>query len=121
MASTRKRLVVVGNGMVSHRLVELLRDRGPLADFEVSVIGEEPRPAYDRVNLSKFFEGKDAEGLALASAADYERAGVELILGDPVVALDRAARRLRTHAGRELTYDRLVLATGSSPFVPPIE
>jgi nitrite reductase (NADH) large subunit len=121
MASTRKRLIVVGNGMVSHRLVELLRDRGFLADFEVSVIGEEPRPAYDRVNLSKFFEEKDGEGLALASAADYARAGVELILGDPVVALDRAGKRLRTHAGRELDYDKLVLATGSSPFVPPIE
>jgi nitrite reductase (NADH) large subunit len=121
MAGSRQRLIVVGNGMVGHRLVERVRDRGLLETFEVTVVGEEPRAAYDRVNLSKFFEGKDAGALALASAAEYETAGVRLVLGDPVASVDLAGKVVRTRAGLELGYDKLVLATGSSPFVPPIE
>jgi nitrite reductase (NADH) large subunit len=111
-------LVVVGNGMVGHRLVELCTagDARP----RITVVGEEPRPAYDRVNLTRFFDG-GAEGLALASREAYAAAGVELILGDPVTAIDRAARLARTAGGRALPYDKLVLATGSSPFVPPVE
>jgi nitrite reductase (NADH) large subunit len=114
-------LIVVGNGMVGHRFVESLQASGQGADFEITVLGEEPRPAYDRVNLSKFFEGGDAGQLALASAEKYAAAGVRLILGDPATSLDRQAKRIQTRAGLELEYDRLVLATGSSPFVPPIE
>src|SRR6266511_534255 len=121
MASSRQRLIVVGNGMVGHRFVELAGERGALARFEVVVVGEEPRPAYDRVNLTKFFEGKDADALALATADGYAKLGVELLLGDAVASIDRTARVVRTRGGRELGYDKLVLATGSSPFVPPID
>ena len=121
MAKATQRLIVVGNGMVGHRFVESLQASGQGADFEITVLGEEPRPAYDRVNLSKFFEAGDAGQLALASAERYAATGVRLILGDPATALDRSGKRIRTRAGLELGYDRLVLATGSSPFVPPIE
>ncbi len=107
--------------MVGHRFVELAGERGALARFEVVVVGEEPRPAYDRVNLTKFFEGKDADALALATADGYAKLGVELLLGDAVASIDRTARVVRTRGGRELGYDKLVLATGSSPFVPPID
>ncbi|HSS40127.1 MAG TPA: nitrite reductase large subunit NirB [Polyangia bacterium] len=111
------KLVIVGNGMVGHRLVELCRDA---AQFEITVVGEEPRPAYDRVNLTKFFDG-GAEPLALTSREAYESAGVRLVVGDPVASIDRAAKMVRTAAGLTLPYDKLVLATGSSPFVPPVD
>ncbi len=114
------KLVIVGNGMVGHRLVELCTSGDNAGRFDITVLGEERRPAYDRVNLTKFFEA-GADGLALASTDAYAAAGVRLLLGDAVAAVDRAARRVRTAAGVELAYDKLVLATGSTPFVPPVE
>ncbi len=114
------KLVIVGNGMVGHRLVELCTTGAHAGRFDITVLGEERRPAYDRVNLTKFFEG-GAEGLALASPGAYAAAGVRLLLGDAVASIDRAARCVRTAAGVELPYDKLVLATGSTPFVPPVE
>jgi len=121
MANSRKRVVVVGNGMVGHRFVEALAARRNDHDFEITVVAEETRPAYDRVNLSKFFEGEAAAKLALASRDQYEAAGIHLVLGDPIVAIDREAKQVRARSGRELGYDKLVLATGSVPFVPAIE
>ena len=107
--------------MVGHRFVESLGASGRRQDFEVTVLGEETRPAYDRVNLSKFFDGGDGATLALASPEKYAEAGIRLVLGDPVASVDRQAKRVQTRAGLGLDYDHLVLATGSSPFVPPIE
>jgi nitrite reductase (NADH) large subunit len=112
-----RQLVVVGNGMVGHRLVQALRDRDREARWRVTVLGEEARPAYDRVALSSYVDGVSAAELTLPAAADPL---VTHHLGDPAVGLDRAARRVRTASGRELGYDALVLATGSVPFVPPV-
>jgi len=118
----RKRsLVVVGNGMVGHHFVNKVAERGLLAQFDVTVVSEEVDLAYDRVNLSKFFEGKGKSDLALADPAVYAELGVRVLAGDPVVALDREARSLTTKAGVALGYDVLVLATGSRAFVPPIQ
>ena len=111
---------MVGNGMVGHRLLTLLADRGALDRYRVTVVCGEPRPAYDRVNLSQWFVTRDDESLALAEPGFFARHGIELLLGDPVVAVDRERRLVRTAADAELPYDRLVLATGSSPFVPPV-
>src|SRR5688572_27887539 len=111
--SSQLRIVVVGNGMVGHHLVARLIASGVAAQAHLTVVGEEPRLAYDRVNLSKFFEGKTADDLSVASRAEYEQAGVELVLGDQVATLDRQARRVTTASGRVLEYDKLVLATGS--------
>jgi nitrite reductase (NADH) large subunit len=119
MANGKQRVLIVGNGMVGHRFVERLVAAG--GDLDITVIGEEGRPAYDRVNLSKFFDGDDADALTLPAPGWYERAGVRLVLGDPVTQLDRSGKVLTTRSGLTLGYDRLVLATGSSPFVPPIE
>ena len=107
--------------MVGHRFVESIASRGQAGEIEITVLGEEGRPAYDRVNLSKFFEGGDAGKLALASPEKYAAAGVRLVLGDPVASIDRVSKRIQTRAGLALDYDQLVLATGSSPFVPPVE
>ncbi|BBP82730.1 nitrite reductase large subunit [Pseudomonas sp. Pc102] len=112
-------LVVIGNGMVGHHCVEQLIERGALARYQVHVYGEERQRAYDRVHLSEYFIGKDAEALALGEPGLHARHGVHLHLGVPVLEIDRERREVVTAEGRQ-PYDRLVLATGSYPFVPPI-
>ncbi len=116
----RPRLVVVGNGMVGHRFVEAAAERGLLGKFETIVLSEEKRLAYDRVNLSKWFDGKSDADLSLVAEGQYEGLGVEVVRGDAAASLDRDQRVIRLESGRELAYDELVLATGSYPFVPPI-
>jgi len=113
-------LIVVGNGMVGHHCVEQLIAAGALERYRIHVFGEEGQRAYDRVHLSEYFGGRDAESLALSDAALYQQAGLTLHLGVPVLEIDRARREVITSADC-FTYDKLVLATGSYPFVPPIE
>ncbi|HEY2899687.1 MAG TPA: nitrite reductase large subunit NirB, partial [Polyangia bacterium] len=118
---SRRRLVVVGNGMVGHHFVDQLT-AGPQGDaWDVTVFCDEPQLAYDRVNLSKFFEGQGASGLALATAEQYAAAGVRVLVEQKAAAIDRAAKLVRSSTGEAIPYDRLVLATGSYPFVPPLE
>jgi nitrite reductase (NADH) large subunit len=115
--AARERIVVVGNGMVGQRFLEKL----PAPEsFDVTVIGEEPRPAYDRVQLSSFFAGKAAEDLNLVPPGFFEAHGIALHLSERAVAIDRAARIVLTAAGGRIAYDKLALATGSQPFVPPV-
>jgi nitrite reductase (NADH) large subunit len=116
----RRTVVVVGNGMVGHRFCERLVERDRGERLRIVCFGEEPRPAYDRVHLSEFFAGRSADDLLLTSAEWYAENGVELHLGERVVAIDRAARAVETASGRREPYDVLVLATGSAPFVPPL-
>ncbi|MBV4537440.1 nitrite reductase large subunit NirB [Pseudomonas urmiensis] len=115
-----QRLVIVGNGMVGHHCVEQLVERGALARFEVRVFGEERQRAYDRVHLSEYFAGSDAETLAMCPSDFYTGHGVHLHLGEAVVDIDRERCEVVTAEGR-YGYDQLILATGSYPFVPPIE
>jgi nitrite reductase (NADH) large subunit len=111
----RRTLVVVGHGMVGHRLVEVAVERGLTADWDVVVHAEEAVHAYDRVALSSWFEGAD---LGLAPVSDD---AVDLRLGDPVVGIDTTARTVTSASGLVTPYDALVLATGSVPFVPPVD
>jgi nitrite reductase (NADH) large subunit len=115
-----KRLVVVGNGMVGQRLVEALRERDTGPSWTVTVLGEERRRAYDRVALSSYFDGVRAEELDVVSDDCYDGLVRALHLDEAAIALERDARAVRTNRGRRLEYDALVLATGSSPFVPPV-
>ena len=119
--ATRPTIVVVGNGMVSHRLCRQLVSLGAAARYGIVVFGEEPRPAYDRVHLTDYFAGRQEEDLRLSPESWYRSNGIELHLGDPVVRVDRESRTVTSAAGTEIEYTHLVLATGSSPFVPPIE
>lgn len=119
IATQRKNIVVVGNGMVGHYYVEKLVEQSD--DYQLTVIGGEPRPAYDRVHLSEVFAGKKPEDLALTTREHYENLGVDAHFGDPVVTIDREKKHVTTHLGRTFSYHKLVLATGSYPFVPPIE
>ncbi|GKW48786.1 nitrite reductase large subunit NirB [Halomonas sp. NCCP-2165] len=117
--STQQPLIIIGNGMVGHHLVEQLIERGAHRRYRITVFGEERHLAYDRVHLSEYFAGRDAESLALSTADYYAEHGIELRLDEAVTAIDRDAGEVVTPRGR-YPYDRLVLATGSYPFVPPI-
>ena len=116
----RERLVVVGFGMVGYRLIDRLSKLSALDRFEVIVIGEEPRPAYDRVRLTEWLDHRDTQRLALGRAAPYDSMGIRVITGTRVVSRDRERQLVETVDAEEIGYDRLVLATGSAPFVPPI-
>ncbi|MEU5580514.1 nitrite reductase large subunit NirB [Streptomyces huasconensis] len=121
-------LLLIGHGMVGQHLLEALAARGALAGpgaaadaWEVTVLAEEPRPAYDRVHLSSVFTGTAAEELSVCDPNFLTRHGIDLRLGDPAVRIDRARRLVTTASGATVGYDALVLATGAAPFVPPID
>lgn len=115
------RIVVVGNGMVGYKFCEkLLAKKKSDQQLTLTVFGEEPRVAYDRVHLSEFFAGKAAEDLTLAGADWYSENEIRLFLSDPVVDIDREEKLVRSHHGHVVYYDYLVLATGSGAFVPSI-
>ena len=121
----RKTLVVAGHGMVGHRFVQAAVERGLTETYDVVVVGEEPRPAYDRVALTSFFSVESADELSLLREGRYDDPRVRLVLGTTVTAIDREARTVvlsKEGADDEvLAYDAIVLATGAAPFVPPVE
>src|SRR5579863_3273088 len=106
--------------MVGHRFCERLVEFDTERQCKIVTFCEEPRPAYDRVNLTKYFEHRRAEKLALADPDWYERNRIVLHVGDRVAEIDRARRVVRSDRGLEIPYDRVVLATGSAPFVPSV-
>jgi len=114
------KLVVIGNGMVGQRFLEQLVARANGGSTQVTVLCEEPRPAYDRVQLTGFFSGKSAADLNVVPAGFFEQPGMTLRLDDKAVAIDRERKLVRSAGGAELPYEKLVLATGSNPFVPPL-
>ncbi|KFF48905.1 nitrite reductase [Gammaproteobacteria bacterium MFB021] len=118
-ADAPARLIVIGNGMVGHYCLEQLVARDLHQRYAITVFGEERHRAYDRVHLSDYFDGSDAESLALGDADFCARHGIELRLGECISAIDRESREVISAAGR-YPFDRLILATGSYPFVPPI-
>ncbi|HKN96385.1 MAG TPA: nitrite reductase large subunit NirB [Pseudonocardiaceae bacterium] len=113
-------LVVTGYGMVGHRLICTLRQRDVAGAWQVVVLAEEPRPAYDRVSLSSYVDSWDARELDLPGNDFAGDGRVSIRLGDPVVTVDRGRREVVTGSGYRQRYDALVLATGSVPFVPPV-
>jgi nitrite reductase (NADH) large subunit len=118
--SARRRLVVVGNGMAGMRTVEELLARAPEA-FAITVFGAEPHPNYNRILLSSVLAGeKRIEDIVINPRAWYEENDIELVAGDPIVAIDRATRTITSASGRTTGYDVLLLATGSKPIAPPI-
>ena len=116
------RIAVIGNGMVGQRFLEQLVARGKEKGTacEITVFCEEPRPAYDRVQLTSFFSGKTASDLALTSKAFFANSKITLRLNDSVLAVDPVQKAVRSTRYKDVPYDKLVFATGSSPFVPPL-
>lgn len=116
---TRERLVVVGNGTAAARLVEELLARDAAVD--ITVVGDEPEPAYNRILLSAVLEGTHPEArIAMQDRRFLEDSGVTLLTGARVAELDRHDRTVVLEDRRRLPYDRLVLATGAIPTLPPI-
>jgi len=117
MNTPPRKIVVVGNGMVGHHFVdEMAKHQG----YEITVLSAEDRLAYDRVHLSEYFSGKTAEDLAMTSPAYYNEIGVNFFTNAKVTHIDKAAKEVTTESGETYAYDKLVMATGSYPFVPPI-
>jgi len=117
---SKQRIVVVGNGMVGHKFIDNLLASDAADAYDIVTFSEEPRLAYDRVQLSSYFSGSSADDLMLTSEAYYQENNVSYVLNDKVVELKTEDKKVVTACGREESYDKLVLATGSYPFVPPI-
>lgn len=116
---SKERIVVVGNGMVGHKFIETLI-QSQRNDIEVITFAEESRLAYDRVQLTSYLTGKTADDLAMTNDDYYRECGVNYVLNEKVVDIDSKEKSVTTASGRVEQYDKLVLATGSFPFVPPI-
>ncbi|MAP21739.1 MAG: nitrite reductase (NAD(P)H) [Alteromonadaceae bacterium] len=117
-SSSQQRIVIVGNGMVGHHFVEQLINSQH--DCHITVLSGEGRLAYDRVYLSSYFAGKTAEDLAMTTPETYQEWGVDARVNARVSDIDRTAKVVTLESGETFEYDKLVLATGSYPFVPPI-
>jgi nitrite reductase (NADH) large subunit len=116
----KKKLVLVGNGMAGLRSIEELLKISPDL-YQITVFGSEPHPNYNRIMLSPVLAGeKNFDDIVLNSLEWYEENGIELITGDPVVEIDRVKGEVMSKSGVVREYDRLLLATGSTPFIIPI-
>jgi nitrite reductase (NADH) large subunit len=118
MGSGKCTIVVIGNGMVGYKFCEKLLAKSK--NFNIIIFGEESRIAYDRVHLSEYFNGKTTDDLSLSSFAWYQVNGIQLYLGDPIQEINRENKTVHSLHGIRQKYDYLVLATGSSAFVPDV-
>ncbi|PNH99011.1 nitrite reductase large subunit NirB [Vibrio diazotrophicus] len=118
---SKLKLVVIGNGMVGHRYIEDLVEKTDVSQMDITVFCEEPRAAYDRVHLSSYFSHHTADELSLVKEGFYEKHGINILLGERAINVNRENRIVYSSTGREIQYDKLILATGSFPFVPPIK
>ncbi len=119
--TAKKNLIVIGNGMIGHKFLELMIAKGSTQKWNLITFCEEPRVAYDRVNLSSYFSGKTAADLSLVEPGLYQENGIEIHIGDKAVAINREEKTISSANGLTVAYDKIVLATGSYPFVPPIK
>ncbi|WP_428944861.1 nitrite reductase large subunit NirB [Pantoea sp. FN060301] len=115
------RLVIIGNGMVGHRLLEELVEKSAPGQFAITVFCEEPRVAYDRVHLSAYFSHHTAEELSLVRDGFYQKHNVEVLIGERALSINRQEKVVYSSSGRAVQYDKLVMATGSYPWIPPIK
>jgi nitrite reductase (NADH) large subunit len=118
MKIERKKIIVIGNGMVGHKFCEKISKK--TNDFTIIIFGEEPRRAYDRVHLSEYFNGKTADDLSLSTETWYADQGMMLYVNDPVKEIDRTNKTIHSTQGLTVPYDYLIIATGSAPFIPDI-
>jgi nitrite reductase (NADH) large subunit len=117
----KRNLIVIGNGMVGHKFLEMMVTKKGDRFWNLITFCEEPRVAYDRVNLSSYFSGKTAADLSLVEPGFYQDNGIQIYMGDRAIAINREKQIVISANSREIHYDKVVLATGSYPFVPPIK
>ena len=115
-----QQIVLVGNGPVGHRFIEQLVQTPNADQYQITVFGEEPWVAYDRVHLTSWFEKRTVQALNMVPTDFYRKHGIRCHRSDKVLEIDRQAMTVTAQSGRTVPYDKLVLATGSVPFVPSI-
>lgn len=117
----KQKLVMIGNGMAGIRTIEEILDRNPDL-FEITVIGEEPYPNYNRIMLSNILQKKmSVEETILNDYEWYKEQGITLINDDKVEKIDRVSKSVTTKKGVTVEYDKLIIATGSTAFMLPID
>ncbi|MGG5315320.1 nitrite reductase large subunit NirB [Enterococcus sp. AZ072] len=116
----KERLVVIGNGMAGVRTVEEILDRDP-ERYEITIIGNEEYPNYNRIMLSNVLQKKMTVDEIITNPLDwYEENHIFLINNNPAVGVDTEAKAVTTESGETIPYDKLIIATGSHPFILPI-
>ena len=116
----REHLVVIGNGMAGCRAVEEVLARDPHR-FRITIFGAEPHVNYNRIMLSPLLAGeKTFDEIVINDRSWYADHGIDLVVSDPVIAIDRHAKTVTAQSGRVAQYDRLLIATGSDPFIIPV-
>ena len=115
-----QKLVVIGIGMVGQNFLQCMTESKTRDRYDITVFCEEPRPAYDRVHLSEFFSGKTADDLSMVSHEFFMQNDISIYIGDMACRIDRKNKQVISEQGKSIPYDKLVLATGSYPFVPPV-
>jgi len=118
--SDKKQLVVIGNGMVGHKFLQSMTQSEAMQDYEITTFCEETRLAYDRVQLTSYFNGKTEDDLSLVEPGFFEDNNITVHMGDRASTIDRKSKTVTSENGISISYDKIVLATGSFPFVPPI-
>ncbi|HZV57104.1 MAG TPA: FAD-dependent oxidoreductase, partial [Sphingobium sp.] len=116
----REHLVVIGNGMAGCRAIEelLARDAGR---YRITIFGAEPHVNYNRIMLSPVLAGEKTFDEIVINGLDWYRDnGIELVTADPILSIDREAATVTSRSGRVTGYDRLLIATGSDPFIIPV-
>ena len=116
----KEKLVIVGNGPVAHKFLETLLATGKADQYDMTVIGEESLPAYNRVYLTAWFETRDPSGIEMGTTSFYAENGINCITDEKITEIDRNNKSIRAESGQVYVYDTLILATGSFPFVPPV-
>ncbi len=116
----RKKMIIVGNGMTSVKFCQKIEEAGLLDAYEVLVIGEEKYLGYDRVHLTDYYTGTSIETLTLAPSEWYRKNNIQVLSSNLVTEIDKESKEIKTQHGEVKSFDVLVLATGSSAFVPPI-
>lgn len=114
-------IIVVGNGMVGFKFCEKFISKLGQEKHQITVFGEEPRRAYDRVHLSEYFAGKTADDLSMSTLNWYSENNIILNTSELVTNINKDEKTISTHLDQTYAYDYLVLATGSTAFVPPIK
>ncbi|MFD2966584.1 nitrite reductase large subunit NirB [Sphingobacterium bambusae] len=113
-----KSIVIIGNGMVSHKFCEKIKSKTD--KFKITVFNEEPIRAYDRVHLTDYFKKKEGDDLFLSDLAWYNEKNIDLHLNDPIVNVNIDKKIVESQQGVIVAYDYVIFATGSAAFVPPI-
>ncbi|MEE9326546.1 MAG: FAD-dependent oxidoreductase, partial [Cocleimonas sp.] len=118
--SKKQTLVVIGNGMVGHHFLVSLMASDIKNQYQVVTFCEESRAAYDRLHLTDYFTGKTADDLSMVEDGFFETNGITIHIGDKATEVNLQYKTVSSEKGLSISYDKLVMATGSYAFVPLI-